>query len=192
MEAKGGDDAKATYGEFDNKEDAPDRGAAAEAKDQADFKEDVCGPTPSDVPERPPGAPEYDVKVILLGDSAVGKSKLIERHLMDNYNPTQLSTFALNTFRWTCQVDGKPVVVEFWDTAGQERFQKVHPAYYDGAEACILVFDVTRKATYQHLQTWYDELRDSAGADIPVICVANKIDMNYKAPPPRPPELRRH
>ena len=44
---------------------------------------------------------------------------------MDNYNPTQLSTFALNTFRWTCQVDGKPVVVEFWDTAGQERFQKV-------------------------------------------------------------------
>ena len=79
-----GDDAKATYGEFDNKEDAPDRGAAAEAKDQADFKEDVCGPTPSDVPERPPGAPEYDVKVILLGDSAVGKSKLIERQVISS------------------------------------------------------------------------------------------------------------
>ena len=56
----------------------------------------------------------------------------------------------------------------------------MHPAYYDGASACILVFDVTRKPTYQHLQTWFDELRESAGK-IPCICVANKIDMNYKA-----------
>jgi len=122
---------------------------------------------------------DYDVKIILLGDSAVGKSKLVERYLMDDYNPTQLSTYALNTFRKRTTVDGKPCDVEFWDTAGQERFQKVHPAYYDGASACILVFDVTRKATYQHLDTWFSEMREAAGK-IPCICVANKIDMNYK------------
>mmetsp|Transcript_65316 Transcript_65316/g.131357 ORF Transcript_65316/g.131357 Transcript_65316/m.131357 type:complete len:259 (-) Transcript_65316:348-1124(-) len=122
---------------------------------------------------------EADVKIILLGDSAVGKSKLVERYMMDDYNPTQLSTFALNTFRKTCTVGGRKKVVEFWDTAGQERFQKVHPAYYDGADACILVFDVMRKATYQHLPVWFDELRGGAGR-IPTICVANKIDMNIK------------
>lgn len=122
---------------------------------------------------------DADVKIILLGDSAVGKSKLVERFMMDDYNPTQLSTFALNTFRKTCMVGGQRKTVEFWDTAGQERFQKVHPAYYDGAHACILVFDVMRKATYQHLQTWFDELREAAGR-IPTIVVANKIDMNLK------------
>jgi len=121
----------------------------------------------------------FDVKIILLGDSAVGKSKLMERYLMGDYNPHQLSTYALNTFRKESSVDGKPVVVEFWDTAGQERFQKVHPAYYAEASACILVFDVTRKATYQHLKGWYDELRDACG-NIPCILIANKIDFNYK------------
>lgn len=99
--------------------------------------------------------------------------------MMDDYNPTQLSTFALNTFRRNAVVDGKDVTVEFWDTAGQERFQTVHPAYYDDASACVLVFDVTRKATYQHLSTWFEELRSACGR-IPCICVANKIDMNYK------------
>jgi small GTP-binding protein len=130
-----------------------------------------------------PNQGAYDVKVILLGDSAVGKSKLVERYMMDDYNPTQLSTFALNTFRKVVEVDGKPIIVEFWDTAGQERFQKVHPAYYDGASACILVFDVTRKQTYQHLSNWYDELRESGIGKIPCICVANKIDLNYNVIP---------
>lgn len=144
---------------------------AAESKDGSDGGGSTANVDPNG---------NYDVKVILLGDSAVGKSKLIERYMMDDYNPTQLSTFALNTFRKVVNVDNKPVVVEFWDTAGQERFQKVHPAYYDGASACILVFDVTRKATYQHLSTWYDELRESGIGKIPCVCVANKIDVNYK------------
>mmetsp|Transcript_30456 Transcript_30456/g.35933 ORF Transcript_30456/g.35933 Transcript_30456/m.35933 type:complete len:249 (+) Transcript_30456:19-765(+) len=171
---------------------------AAEAKDGSNFdrgekgddenfksgpSDELGGPTKNaESKDGPPVDPNgnYDVKVILLGDSAVGKSKLIERFMMDDYNPTQLSTFALNTFRKVVNVDNKPVVVEFWDTAGQERFQKVHPAYYDGASACILVFDVTRKATYQHLNTWFDELRESGIGKIPCVCVANKIDVNYK------------
>ena len=91
--------------------------------------------------------PECDVKVILLGDSAVGKSKLVERFLMDDYNPRQLSTYALTLFRKNCEIEGidKAVKVDFWDTAGQERFNKMHPSYYYKAHVCILVFDVTRK-----------------------------------------------
>ena len=149
-------------------------GGGAEAKDSSNYGGDR-DTTASDYQSNG----DYDVKIILLGDSAVGKSKLVERYLMDDYNPTQLSTYALNTFRKRTTVDGKPCDVEFWDTAGQERFQKVHPAYYDWASACILVFDVTRKATYQHLDTWFSEMREAAGK-IPCICVANKIDMNYK------------
>eukprot|EP00048_Salpingoeca_helianthica_P016509 m.232699 g.232699 ORF g.232699 m.232699 type:complete len:195 (-) comp18831_c0_seq1:22-606(-) len=121
---------------------------------------------------------ENTVKVICLGDSAVGKSKLVERFLMDRYQPHQLSTFALTLFRHETTVAGKPVVVDFWDTAGQERFTSMHPSYYHQAHACILVFDVTRKITYKNLAVWYKELRDYR-PNIPVLCAANKIDVDY-------------
>jgi len=120
-----------------------------------------------------------DVKIILLGDSAVGKSKLVERYLMGDYHPRQLSTFALTLYRKEAEVDdGKVVQIDFWDTAGQERFNSMHPSYYFQAHCCILVFDVTRKNTYKHLQDWYDELK-TFREEIPIICVANKIDANY-------------
>tara|TARA_B100000795_G_C22686094_1_gene393725 strand:- start:69 stop:722 length:654 start_codon:yes stop_codon:yes gene_type:complete len=123
--------------------------------------------------------PAADLKVILLGDSAVGKSKLVERFLMGDYHPRQLSTYALTLFRYKADVDGKDVEVDFWDTAGQERFSSMHPSYYFGAHACILAFDVTRKVTYKNLNDWYKELRKYR-ENIPVILVANKIDVDYK------------
>lgn len=121
---------------------------------------------------------DSDIKVILLGDSAVGKSKLVERFLMDEYNSRQLSTFALTLFRKVVTKNGKKVTVDIWDTAGQERFTSMHPSYYYRAHACILVFDVTRKVTYKNLQQWYSELRQYC-ENIPCILVANKVDVDY-------------
>lgn len=120
---------------------------------------------------------ETAIKIILLGDSAVGKSKLVERFLMNDYQPRQLSTYALTLFRHETTVNNVPHKVDFWDTAGQERFNSMHPAYYHLAHACIICFDVTRKATYKNLPAWYKELREYR-AGIPVICVANKIDVD--------------
>jgi len=124
------------------------------------------------------------IKVILLGDSAVGKSKLVERFLMGGYQPQQLSTYALTLFRHEAEVPGPdgqniPVDVDFWDTAGQERFNSMHPSYYHNAHACIMVFDVGRKSTYKNLGNWYKELR-SFCTTIPVIVCANKVDLNYE------------
>lgn len=68
--------------------------------------------------------------------------------------------------------------VDFWDTAGQESFNRMHPSYYYRAHCCVLVFDVTRKITYQHLSDWYSELREYC-SDIPCVLVANKIDVDY-------------
>eukprot|EP00605_Chrysophyceae_sp_TOSAG23-4_P002269 GSChrysophyteH1.ASY1.ANO1.2514.1 assembled CDS len=93
---------------------------------------------------------DADLKIILLGDSAVGKSKLIERYLMNEYNPRQLKSF-----------------------------NRMHPSYYYRAHCCLLLFDVTRKLTYQHLADWYKELREYC-ENIPVVLVANKIDVDYK------------
>ncbi|XP_062931361.1 rab-like protein 2B isoform X2 [Cynocephalus volans] len=116
-----------------------------------------------------------NVKIICLGDSAVGKSKLMERFLMDGFQPQQLSTYALTLYKHTATVDGKTILVDFWDTAGQERFQSMHAAYYHKAHACIMVFDVQRKVTYKNLSAWYTELREFR-PEIPCIVAANKID----------------
>ncbi|XP_023077922.1 rab-like protein 2B isoform X1 [Piliocolobus tephrosceles] len=121
-----------------------------------------------------------NVKIICLGDSAVGKSKLMERFLMDGFQPQQLSTYALTLYKHTTTVDGKTILVDFWDTAGQERFQSMHASYYHKAHACIMVFDVQRKVTYKNLSTWYMELREFR-PEIPCIVVANKIDADINA-----------
>lgn len=120
-----------------------------------------------------------DVKLILLGDSAVGKSKLVERFLVNDYIEKQLSTYALTMYRHTTRIDNKAVEVDIWDTAGQECFERLHPSYYFGAHACVLVFDVTRKVTYMNLKKWYLEMR-SYCPNIPCILLANKIDVNME------------
>jgi Rab-like protein 2 len=117
-----------------------------------------------------------DLKIIMLGDSAVGKSKMVERFLLQDYDPRTLSTYALTMFRHNhTSSEGKDYSIDFWDTAGQEQFNKLHGSYYYQAHACILCFDLTRKITYKNLSVWYDELRRHC-PDIPVICVANKLD----------------
>jgi len=85
--------------------------------------------------------------------------------------------YALTLFRHVVVRDGAKMDIDFWDTAGQERFNSMHPAYYHMAHACILCFDVTRKQTYKNLPLWYKELREFR-AGIPVVCIANKVDVD--------------
>jgi len=120
---------------------------------------------------------QADLKIILCGDSAVGKSKLVERFLLDDYCPRTLSTYALTLFRYEHKgEDGRDWVVDFWDTAGQEQFDRLHASYYFQANAVILAFDVTRKVTYKNLETWHKEIGQHCPGT-PVLCVANKIDI---------------
>lgn len=125
------------------------------------------------------GESEPDLKIIVCGDSAVGKSKMLERFLLDDYSNHTQSTYALTIFRHNHSdedMDARNWAIDFWDTAGQEQFDRVHASYYFQANAAILAFDVTRKITYKNLERWFQEVRVHC-PDIPVICVANKIDV---------------
>jgi len=117
------------------------------------------------------------IKLICIGDSAVGKSKLLERFLKDDFKSRQNSTFALALYKHKATIGNKKVPVDIWDTAGQERFMSLHSSYYHQADACVLVFDATRKSTYKNLSTWYKELRHYR-PQIPCFLAANKIDSN--------------
>ena len=123
--------------------------------------------------------PPADIKLILLGDSAVGKSKLVERFLLNDYEERTSSTYALTMYRHNTTVNGKEMKIDIWDTAGQESFNELHPSYYFGAHGCILVFDAQRRITYQNLKTWYKEMRNHC-PEIPCIIIANKIDIDER------------
>ena len=117
-----------------------------------------------------------DFKVIIIGDTACGKSKLVERFLLNNYEKRQLSTYALTMYRHNCNLNGKMHSIDLWDTAGQDQYSNLHPSYYFAADCCIMVFDVTRKSTYDNIKKWYKAMRLQCG-DIPTVLVANKIDL---------------
>ena len=117
-----------------------------------------------------------DLKMIIIGDTACGKSKLVERFLLDDYQQRQLSTYALTMYRHTSKFEGRDYAIDIWDTAGQEQYSAIHPSYYFAADCCILVFDVTRKSTYQNIKNWYSAMRQQCG-QIPTVLVANKIDL---------------
>ncbi len=89
-----------------------------------------------------------DLKIIIVGDTASGKTKLVERYLLDQYEQRQLSTYALTMFRHNTKINNKQCKIDIWDTAGQDQYKKLHPSYYFDADGCIMVFDVTRKKTY--------------------------------------------
>lgn len=78
-------------------------------------------------------------------------------------------------YRKVMEIDGKSYKVDIWDTAGQEQYNSLHDSYYFAANVCMLVFDLTRKDTYQHLNNWYEEMRKMC-PKIPCMLVANKID----------------
>ena len=100
----------------------------------------------------------------------------MERFLLDDFQQRQLSTYALTMYRHCCEFEGKSYAIDVWDTAGQEQYSNLHPSYYFAADCCILVFDVTRKSTYQNIKNWYSAMRKQCG-QIPTVLVANKIDL---------------
>ena len=121
-----------------------------------------------------------DVKVIILGDSAVGKSKLVERYLQDEFNPRRLSTHALTLYRKNINIgndDDKKVTVDFWDTAGQERFRTLTTNFYRKADGIIVSFDVTDRKTFDGVATWMKAIKEHADAQADLVLCGNKIDL---------------
>lgn len=126
---------------------------------------------------------EYDYlfKVVLIGDSGVGKSNLLSRFTRNEFSLDSKSTIGVEFATRSIQHDGKIIKAQIWDTAGQERFQSLGVAFYRGADACILVFDVTTKKSFDALDTWRDEFLVQASPtnpnDFPFVVLGNKIDL---------------
>jgi len=125
---------------------------------------------------------EYQVKVVLIGDSGVGKSSILLRYTDDRFSDNQQSTIGVDFKTKYETIQGKRLKVAMWDTAGQERFRTLTTTYYRGAHAAILVFDVTRPDTFSNVSTWLKELGNAdAGKGIVKLLIGNKVDLLNRA-----------
>ncbi|XP_030077375.1 ras-related protein Rab-18A [Microcaecilia unicolor] len=117
------------------------------------------------------------LKLLLIGESGVGKSSILLRFTDDHFDPQLASTIGVDFKVKKLDIDGNHVKLAIWDTAGQERFRTLTPSYYRGAQGVILVYDVTRLDTLQKLMTWLNELETySTKANLVKMLVGNKID----------------
>ncbi|XP_025159679.1 ras-related protein Rab-37 isoform X4 [Harpegnathos saltator] len=125
----------------------------------------------------PPDHADLLFKVMLLGDSGVGKTCLLTRFrdgrfLAGNY----ITTVGIDFRNKVVTVDETPIKLQIWDTAGQERFRSVTHAYYRDAHALLLLYDVTNKTSYDNIRAWLSEIREHANEDVVIMLLGNKSD----------------
>uniref|UniRef100_A0A7N0U334 Uncharacterized protein n=1 Tax=Kalanchoe fedtschenkoi TaxID=63787 RepID=A0A7N0U334_KALFE len=122
---------------------------------------------------------EYLFKVVVIGDSAVGKSNLLSRYARNEFSPHSKATIGVEFQTQSMEIDGKEVKAQIWDTAGQERFRAVTSAYYRGAVGALVVYDITRRTTFDSVNRWLDELKTHSDSTVAKILVGNKWDLEH-------------
>ncbi|CAM6105608.1 unnamed protein product [Calypogeia fissa] len=123
---------------------------------------------------------EYRMKLLLIGDSGVGKSCLLLRFCDDSFATTFITTIGIDFKVRTIDVDGRKVRLQIWDTAGQERFRTITTAYYRGAMGILLVYDISDSSSFQNVRNWIGSITEYAAENVNIVLVGNKADMDDK------------
>ncbi|KAJ2162730.1 GTP-binding protein [Coemansia sp. RSA 552] len=123
---------------------------------------------------------DYLMKLLLIGDSGVGKSCLLLRFSDDQFTPSFITTIGIDFKIRTIELDGKRIKLQIWDTAGQERFRTITTAYYRGAMGILLVYDVTDERSFNNIENWYMNVEQHASEGVNKILIGNKCDIEER------------
>ncbi|KAJ2455130.1 Vacuolar protein sorting-associated protein 21 [Coemansia sp. RSA 2336] len=133
-----------------------------------------------DAAHNPPAKP-IQIKVVLLGEAAVGKSSLVLRFVNDDFVENKEPTIGAAFMTQKVRLDDSVLKLDIWDTAGQERFHSLAPMYYRNAQAALVVYDITRASSLDRAKSWIKELERQANPNIVVALVGNKLDLAAEA-----------
>lgn len=123
---------------------------------------------------------DYLFKLLLIGDSGVGKTCVLFRFSDDAFNSTFISTIGIDFKIRTIELDGKKIKLQIWDTAGQERFRTITTAYYRGAMGILLVYDITNEKSFDNIKNWIRNIEAHASEDVEKMIIGNKCDNDEK------------
>ncbi|XP_070612430.1 ras-related protein Rab-19 [Erythrolamprus reginae] len=123
---------------------------------------------------------DYLFKIILIGDSNVGKTCVVHRFKSGQYHTKQQNTIGVDFTVRSLEIDGKKVKIQVWDTAGQERFRTITQSYYRSAHGAILAYDITRKSTFEAIPHWIYEIEKYGAANLVLMLIGNKSDESEK------------
>ncbi|KAI9365328.1 ras family-domain-containing protein [Pilaira anomala] len=121
------------------------------------------------------------VKLVLLGESSVGKSSIVAKYATNSFSEGKEATIGAAFLARVCTTSKRSIKFEIWDTAGQERFHSLAPMYYRNALAAMVVFDVTKYSTFERAQEWVSELQRQANPKLLIILVGNKTDIEERS-----------
>ena len=119
---------------------------------------------------------DLQIKLLMIGDSAVGKTSLLLRYANDTFSSTFITTIGIDFKIKTIDLDGKRVKLQIWDTAGQEQFRTITRSYFRGAQGIVLVYDITDRATFNSVRSWMSQINDHADAQVNRVLIGNKCD----------------
>ncbi|KAI3463056.1 hypothetical protein Pfo_019719 [Paulownia fortunei] len=123
---------------------------------------------------------DYLFKYIIIGDTGVGKSCLLLQFTDKRFQPVHDLTIGVEFGARMVTIDGRPIKLQIWDTAGQESFRSITRSYYRGAAGALLVYDITRRETFNHLASWLEDARQHANPNMTIMLVGNKSDLAHR------------
>ena len=123
---------------------------------------------------------QYDFifKLVLIGDSGVGKTNILSRYLTNQFSASTQPTVGVEFGSKIIKKGEKLIKLQIWDTAGQERYKSITSAYYKGAKGAFVVYDISRKSTFDNVDKWINELKNNGSEDVFILLVGNKSDLN--------------
>ena len=120
---------------------------------------------------------EMMFKVVLVGDSFVGKTNIMSKYLKNEFHEDSKATVGVEFGSRQFNIEGHVVKAQIWDTAGQERYKAITSAYYKGAKGAFIVYDITRKESFDNVSKWAEQLKSTADKNLTIIIVGNKTDL---------------
>ena len=124
----------------------------------------------------------YDMifKIVLIGDTSVGKTNILSKYLTDEFDAKSKATVGVEFGVKNFKIENNIVKVQIWDTAGEERYRSITNAYYKGAKGSLLVYDITNKKSFENVEKWISDLKANADEEISMILLGNKTDLEDK------------
>mmetsp|Transcript_25164 Transcript_25164/g.45547 ORF Transcript_25164/g.45547 Transcript_25164/m.45547 type:complete len:201 (-) Transcript_25164:493-1095(-) len=120
---------------------------------------------------------DLQVKLLMIGDSGVGKTCLLLRYANDSFSPTFITTIGIDFKIKNIKVDDKKIKMQIWDTAGQERFRTITTSYFRGAQGILMLYDVTDRRSFESIRNWINQIEQHADVHVNKVLVGNKCDM---------------